>query len=107
MKRVYISGPMSGVAEHNFPAFNAEASRLRALGYDVVNPAEINVDTALGWEACLRADLLELLTCDSIALLPGWMRSKGAHLEMHVAHRVGMHIVVAAEVVERCSEALA
>lgn len=30
MKRIYISGPMSGMPEHNFPAFNAEAARLRA-----------------------------------------------------------------------------
>ena len=98
MKRIYLSGPMSGLPEHNFPAFNAEAARLRALGYDVVNPVDINPDPGKSWHECLRADLAALLTCDTLALLPGWQGSTGAHLEMHVAHRIAMPIVIAAEV---------
>ena len=98
MKRIYISGPMTGMPDFNFPAFHAEAARLRGLGYDVVNPAEINVDTNASWHECLRRDLVELLACDTIALLDGWQRSQGAHLEMHVAHRVGMEIVIAREI---------
>lgn len=99
MKRIYISGPMSGMPEHNFPAFNAEAERLRALGYDVVNPAALNPEPGKSWHDCLRTDLMELLTCDTIALLDGWQNSAGAHLEMHVGHRVGMAIVIAREVI--------
>ena len=98
MKRIYISGPMSGMPEHNFPAFNAEAARLRALGYDVVNPAELNPDPEKTWHDCLRTDLMELLTCDAIALLAGWQKSAGAHLEIHVAHRVGIDIVEAKDI---------
>ncbi len=33
MKRIYLSGLMSGLPELNFPAFHAEAARLRALGF--------------------------------------------------------------------------
>ncbi len=98
MKRVYLSGPMSGLPEHNFPAFNAEAARLRALGYAVVNPVDINPDPGTSWHECLRNDLAALLTCDTLALLPGWQGSTGAHLEMHVAHRIAMPIVIAAEI---------
>ncbi|MWK56955.1 DUF4406 domain-containing protein, partial [Pseudomonas otitidis] len=29
MKRIYLSGPMSGLPDENRPAFNAEATRLR------------------------------------------------------------------------------
>ena len=93
MKRIYISGPMSGIAEHNFPAFNAEAARLRAMGYEVVNPAEMNVGSQDDWHACLRADIKALCDCDTIALMPGWENSKGAHLEVHVAHRLGIAVV--------------
>jgi hypothetical protein len=32
MKRIYIAGPMTGLPEFNYPAFNAEAQRLRGLG---------------------------------------------------------------------------
>lgn len=98
MKRIYLSGPMTGILDFNFPAFRAEACRLRALGYDVVNPAEINPDPSADWHTCMRRDLAALLTCDALALLDGWQTSAGAHLEMHVAHRVGMEIVIAREV---------
>lgn len=84
--------------EHNFPAFNAEAARLRGLGYDVVNPVDINPDPGVTWHQCLRNDLQALLTCDTLALLDGWMISQGAHLELHVAHRVGMRIVEARQI---------
>lgn len=94
---VYLSGPMTDIADYNFPAFNDEAARLRALGYSVVNPAEINPDDALPWATCMRADIKALCDCTTIALMPGWMNSKGAHLEFHIAHRLGMHVVAAHE----------
>ncbi len=91
--RIYLSGPMSGVPEHNFPAFNAYAAGLRGRGYTVVNPVEINPDATMSWEQCLRADIKALCDCDGIALMPGWERSKGAQLEQHVAHRLGLNIL--------------
>ena len=92
MPKVYLSGPMTGLPELNFPAFCAEADRLRGLGYDVVNPAEINPDAAMPWDQCMRADIKALCDCDMIALLPGWETSKGAHLELHIAHRIGIAV---------------
>jgi hypothetical protein len=86
---------MTGISDLNFPAFNAEAERLRSLGFDVVNPAEVNPDAEASWHECMRKDIAALVTCDMLALLPGWERSRGAHLEMHIAHRVGIEIVVA------------
>jgi hypothetical protein len=95
MKRIYLSGPMTGMQDHNIPAFNAAAQKLRILGYDVVNPAEITPQNGTAWEDYMRADLQALLTCDTIALMGGWENSKGAHLELHLAHRVGMTVVFA------------
>lgn len=89
--RVYLSGPMSGIADNNFPEFHRWAEALRSKGFGVVSPAEIQ--EAGTWELCLRADLSELCTCDGIALMPGWEGSKGAHLELHVAHRLGMKVL--------------
>jgi hypothetical protein len=99
--KLYLAGPMTGYKELNFPAFNAEAARLRALGYQVVNPAEINGDDpnavwateeakTAHWRACMRADITALLTCDSVAMLDGWTASKGARLEHHIALEMGM-----------------
>lgn len=101
MKTIYLSGPMSGLPDLNFPAFNAEAARLRHLGYTVVNPADINTDSA-DWHQCLRADIRAMMDCDTLALLGGWQQSVGAHLELHIAHRVGLHVVMAADICNVC-----
>jgi hypothetical protein len=94
MLKIYISGPMSGLPELNFPSFNRHARHLRSLGYEVVNPAEKESENEdLSWEQYLRQDLIGMLECDTLALLPGWHASKGAHLELHVAHRVGITVV--------------
>lgn len=90
--RLYLSGPMSGLPNWNFPAFHAEAARLRGLGYEVVSPAEVNPDTSLSWHECLRLDIKHLCDCEAIALLPGWESSNGAHLELHIAHRLGLKV---------------
>jgi hypothetical protein len=90
--RVYLSGPMAGIPEHNYPVFHAHAARLREQGYDVVSPAELD-NAGKTWEGCLRTDLREMCTCDAIALIPGWEGSKGANLELHVAHRLGMEVI--------------
>lgn len=90
--RLYIAGPMTGLPDLNFPAFHAEAKRLRALGHDVINPAEINTDPNADWHDCMRADIAALVTCDAIQLLPGWRRSRGATLEHDIAVRLGMNV---------------
>lgn len=92
MKTIYISGPMSNLPDLNFPAFNEAAEKLRAKGHSVINPAEINPDAGMAWEQCMRADIKALCDCDTLATLPGWERSKGAHLEVHIAHRLGIEI---------------
>lgn len=90
--KLYLSGPMTGYMDLNFPAFHAAAARLRERGHDVVNPAEVNPDAAMPWEQCMREDIKALCDCEAIVLLPGWEGSKGAHLELHIAHRLGLRV---------------
>ena len=84
-RRVYISGPMSGYPGWNFAAFNDAASQLRELGYEVVNPVDINTDVTMPWAECLKADLAAVLECTDVACLAGWELSRGAVFEVHVA----------------------
>ena len=64
---------MTGIAEHNFPAFHAAAAAWRAAGWDVVNPAESFAGrTDLPYAEYVAQDLAMLATCDAIAMLPGW-----------------------------------
>lgn len=92
--RVYIAGPMTGLPDRNFPAFHAEAARLRALGHDVVSPAEINAGVLQdeGWAACMKRDIAALVTCDAVQLLPAWPTSRGAKLEVELAHALGIRV---------------
>lgn len=98
MTRIYISGPITGKPDLNFPLFNAEAARLRALGYEVVSPVELCPDPAATWHDCMKADIKALLDCDSIVMLEGWEDSQGAHLELHIAHRVGIKVRMARDI---------
>lgn len=98
--RVYLSGPMTGLPDLNFPAFNAAAAMLRECGFKVINPAEINIDPAADWHACMKADIKALCDCDMLALLPGWENSTGAHLEVHIAHRLRIRVTHVAQLAE-------
>ena len=88
----YVSGPMTDMPEYNFPAFNEAAGRLREQGYEVSNPADRGVIDGWSWSDYLRVDLIDLVMCDAIFMLPGWQQSKGARLERHVAEQLGMAI---------------
>lgn len=91
---IYVSGPMSGVVEHNYPAFNQAATGLRAAGWNVINPAELgDGDTTKEWDFYLRRDLAELTKATHIYMLPGWPNSRGASLEFDVAGRLGITVI--------------
>lgn len=90
--RVYVSGPMTGLPELNFPAFHAAAKRLRDQGAIPVNPADHGLVEGAQWADYLRYDLAMVATCERLLLLPGWSRSKGARLELHNARELGMPV---------------
>lgn len=96
--RLYVAGPMTGLPDLNFPAFHAETARLRALGHQVVNPAEINADPTAAWLDCMRADVKQLVDCDGIVMLPGWEASRGATIEYRLMTGLGMRVYFAGSV---------
>jgi hypothetical protein len=89
---IYISGPMTGLPELNFPAFNAAAAQLRSLGYGVVNPAEFGEGEGKTWADYMRKDIKALMDCTHVAVLPGWENSKGARVEVYLAGQLGMPV---------------
>lgn len=89
--RVYIAGPMSGLPELNYPTFRRVTAALREMGHDVVSPHEnFPPDPSLTREECLRVDFGYLVTCEAIAMLPGWEKSIGANHELSVAKMCGL-----------------
>jgi len=93
--RVYIAGPMTGLPEFNFPAFNAMAAVLRADGWHVENPAEHGHVDGAEWADYLRYDISRLSTCSAMMLLPGWSSSRGARLEVSIAKELGHELLFA------------
>jgi hypothetical protein len=98
MTRTYIAGPMSGLKELNYPAFHEMAARLRSQGHHVENPAENPEPPCGSWEAYMRMALAQLLTCDTVVLLPGWSGSRGAAIEQRLAFDLGLRTINAQEV---------
>lgn len=90
MMKLYISGPMTGMPDFNHPAFMDAELRLEKAGYIAVNPAGHNFPEGTAWTTYLRLDLMLLLGCDGVALLPNWVHSRGSRLEVHVATELGI-----------------
>ena len=104
--KIYLAGPMRGIKNHNFAAFDAARDYLVELGHDVVIPADL--DSAAGFvterdgrveltpafsiQAALRQDLATICTCDAVAFLPGWEASSGSLVERRVAVDVGCRL---------------
>ena len=95
--RVYLSGPMTGLPEYNYPAFNALAATLRARDFVVNNPAE-NGKEGCGWHECMRAAVKQLCDSDAVVMLPGWEKSRGARIEVGLAADLGLSLHFAREV---------
>jgi hypothetical protein len=97
MKVIYISGPMTGIENYNFPAFNLAADMLRRNGFNVLNPADFGANPKHTWADCLKRDLLAMFNADVVVTLPGAEKSKGAGLETHVARELGIPVVTIKE----------
>jgi len=91
--RIYIAGPMTGLPDFNYPAFNAAAAMLRAAGHQVENPAENPDPACKSWAGYMRLALAQLVTCDAIYLLKGWECSRGARIECELACRLNMKVL--------------
>lgn len=98
--KIYICGPITGHTDLNRPAFESAEKLLRDLGHDPVNPHKLCfeiVDTFTGseeelWRECMKADVRELVTCDGLVTLPGWLESRGAKVEVWLAKSLGIPV---------------
>lgn len=106
---VYTAGPMTNRPYHNAHAFIEAAADLRARGYQVVSPFELDNEATreacladpTGSNAALKKKWSDLLRRDlhiiakevtDIAVLDGWAESRGARLEVTFAVLLGIPI---------------
>lgn len=88
--RLYLSGPMTGYSEFNYPAFHAAKATLEAAGYEVVSPSDLPIRPDWEWIDYIEVDIDSVFSADGIATLPGWEKSKGARVERRIAERLGL-----------------
>lgn len=95
---VYISGPMAGIQDYNYPAFFEAERKLTELGMTVLNPAKN--PPGLSIQAYMDIDIAMVRHCNIIATLPGWKESCGAVAEVRYAERIGIYHVNIDELIE-------
>ena len=107
-KKIYLSGPMRGYPNYNFPLFYSVSALLTLWGWQVFNPAQMDIDdgkaeynrslneivpdSSFTIEDALRRDFRVILQCDAVALLPGWENSEGACRELGMAMDIGLPV---------------
>lgn len=88
---IYISGQVSGNPKYR-EQFAAKERMLKFLNWKVVNPVKHEKD-GKEWSYYLKKDIRKLLKCDTIYMMKGWSKSKGARLERIVADSLGMKVI--------------
>lgn len=103
VETIYLSGPISlgGICTEDEIAaftmrFRVEAHRLRNLGYTVINPCELAYEDS--WEAYMRHGMRAVAACDRVGVLPRWMESPGAMLEVFVARQLKIPVTAVEEI---------
>lgn len=102
-KRIYISGPITGVEnwQENFNLAEQELLKMDGAFF-VANPVTLsqNVekqfalqDSAPSYADYMAYDIKVLCDCDTICMLPHWQNSKGAKLEYEIAKALDMAVL--------------
>lgn len=94
---VYLSGPMTGYPEFNYPAFQHACTWLRAMGFTVESPhenpkPEEELDGQQLWEYYMVLCRAQVAKCDRIFFLHGWPESRGARQEFQWAIEMGLEV---------------
>lgn len=110
MRSAYISGPMRGIEDFNFPAFDRAEAVLRRAGWELFNPAQMDRDQPVAGDPdspqvqrkYARRDTDAILSLraeqgDAIILLEGWEKSRGARAELYFSLWVGLKVYLYVE----------
>lgn len=91
--RVYIGGPMTGLPDKNYPAFEYAMRRLMDEGIEVISPhlleanalPELTENMTVGeiYRSVIPGDIAAIARTDGMILLQGWEESPGTALERH------------------------
>lgn len=90
---VYISGPMTGYPDHNYPAFEQAARDIKDAGMVPLSPHTIGQHDGWTHADYMRSALRMQCDATHVYMLPGWAASQGAQVEHIVARALGQTIM--------------
>ena len=93
MKKIYISGKISGIEELAPLLFEIAENLLEKEGFEKINPLTINHNHDLTWEIYMKVDIKAMCDCGSIYLLKNWYNSKGAIIEHDLAKKLKFEMI--------------
>lgn len=96
---IYIAGPMTGYPNYNYDSFHAVERQLRDNGYQWINNPATHYEGRqdLEWSVYIHKALDVVMNSEAVVVLPGWMDSPGARLEVAVAVGIGHEVYSAIE----------
>lgn len=91
MRKIYISGPMTGRKYYNHPAFMCASYYWQEEGFIVLNPATLpeGLEQSEYMDICMAM----VRAADVIYMLHGYKESDGALAELTYAKKLGMEII--------------
>lgn len=95
-RQYYISGPITGMKNLNREAFFRAEVHIVAtlLGYPI-NPHRVGAclpDSAT-WLDYMRVDIAAMMEADTVYMLRGWWKSRGARIEWFIAKLLGFAVM--------------
>jgi hypothetical protein len=92
--KIYIAGAITGHdLQERKETFMKWQKYFEDKGYAVVNPMELPHNHDKTWESYMRECIVALMDCSEIYVMNGWMQSKGAQIEVHIASSLGIRII--------------
>ena len=94
--RIYISGPITNVLDYKEKFARAEQNlKSEYPNAEIINPTVLD-KLPLEYDEYMKLDLMLLDMCDTIYMMNGWEKSKGACIEFRYA--VDKELIVLSEV---------
>jgi hypothetical protein len=95
MKRIYLSGKISGLsmdeARANFARLAEYVRKVRGVDCIIINPLELN-EGIDDWKTCMFNCLEALDECDEAFFMPNWYQSPGSNIEAYWCSAQNMKI---------------
>lgn len=90
IESLYLSGAVTGIVNNNREAFERTADILsRKTGCRVEIPHD-HVPSRCYWPTAMKLSVKAMMSCDGVAMMPGFTSSRGAMIEKDLANSIEM-----------------